>query len=414
MAQRRLSVAILVVCLTILVSAVGQAAATKLTYRIWDVNQQPAMKQIVTEFNKVHPEIEVEIEVTPYRQYWTSLETAAAGKNLPDLFWLNAPNFLLYSTNGMVLPLDKRIAKDKYDMHGYPKSMLDLYSYKGILYGMPKDFDTIGLWYNKELFDSAKVPYPTNNWTWDDLIQAAIKLTDAKKGVWGIAAQLDDQSGFYNTIWQAGGYVISDDRKTSGFADPRTIEGLRFWTDLIHKYKASPTQAQMTDTSPIALFEAGRVAMLSDGAWNAIRFAENDYTKKRVDVVSLPKGKQRGVTIHGLANVIAANTKHPEEAWTFLKFLGSPRAHEIQAATGTVIPAWSEYQHLWVKAHPAFNVQIFIDQVKDSFPYPVSLYTNRWAQLSFDELTRAWAGEVSIEEAAKTLARKMNELLAQE
>lgn len=61
--------------------------------------------------------------------------------------------------------------------------------------------------------------------------------------------------------------TISDDKKTSGFADSRTIEGLCFWTDLIHKHKASATQAQMTDTSPIALFEAGRVAMLSDRAW---------------------------------------------------------------------------------------------------------------------------------------------------
>ena len=96
----------------------------------------------------------------------------------------------------------------------------------------------------------------------------------------------------------------------------------------------------MTDTEPVSLFESGRVAMYFTGSWNAIRFANNEYTKDRVDVAVLPKGKERAVIIHGLSNVIAANTKHPEEAWKFVEFLGSREAMEIQAKTGTVIPAY--------------------------------------------------------------------------
>ncbi|MCI1141088.1 extracellular solute-binding protein, partial [Stenotrophomonas maltophilia] len=93
----------------------------------------------------------------------------------------------------------------------------------------PKDFDTIGLWYNKKMFDEAKIPYPDNTWDWNKLREAAKKLTDPNKGVWGIAAAPYGQDNYYNTIFQSGGFVISDDKKSSGFDKPETIEGLSFW-----------------------------------------------------------------------------------------------------------------------------------------------------------------------------------------
>lgn len=413
--MKRITVTSVVLCLMVaFVAGTAFGSNASLTYRLWDVNQVPAMEQIIAEFNAIHPGISISIEVTPFAQYWTSLETAATGRNLPDIFWMNAPNFLLYASNNMLLPVQDWIENSSVDLGHYPTSLLDLYSYNGKLMGIPKDFDTIGLWYNKELFDQKGVPYPTNDWTWEDLTKAAILLTDASNHQWGFAAYQNNQSGYYNTIWQAGGYVISEDGRKSGYDDPKTIAGLRFWTDFIHVHKASPTLAQMTDTPAIALFEAGRVAMFTSGSWNQIRFAQNEYTRERVGVVALPKGEQNGVTIHGLSYVVSAHTKHPEEAKKFQEFLGSRRAHEIQAQTGTVIPAYEEVQYLWVQSNPYFDLQVFIDQVAHSVPYPRSLLTQRWLQLETDTLTLAFAGEISIEEAAKQLAQRMNGVLSQE
>ncbi|NMB11478.1 MAG: sugar ABC transporter substrate-binding protein [Firmicutes bacterium] len=389
-------------------------ADVKLSYRIWDVNQAPAMEAIAREFEEQNPGIRVEVEVIPWAQYWTNLETAATGRNLPDVFWLNASNFELYASNDLLVPIESLLETSYVSKEDYPESLIELYTYSGHLYAMPKDMDTIGLWYNKELFDAAGVAYPDETWTWDDLVEAAVALTDAENRVWGIAAELSHQSGFFNTVYQAGGWIVNEDKTKAGHAEPESLEGLRFWTDLIHAHKASPTMAPMTDTEPISLFESGRAAMFYTGSWNQIRFMNNEYTRDRVDVAVLPKGKQRAVIIHGLGNVIAANTRHPEEAWKFVEFLGSKRAHEIQAQTGTVIPARLDLHQAWVDSNPNFNLQIFLDQLEDAVPYPVSVQARRWQQIQIDCLTPAWAGEQSIEEAAKETARQIDQVLAEE
>lgn len=405
---------VLALVATLAFTAMASAQVT-LHYRFWDLNQAPAMEEIARAFEAKNPGIKVEIEVIPWGQYWTNLETAATGRNLPDVFWLNASNFELYASNGMLMPIDERIANsDLVSLDDFPSALAAIYSYGGKQYGIPKDMDTIGLWYNKELFDAAGVAYPDETWTWDDLIEAAIAITDEENQVWGIAAELSHQSGFFNTVYQAGGWIVNEDRTKAGHAEPASLEGLKFWTDIINVHKASPSMAQMADTEPISLFESGRAAMFYTGSWNAVRFNRNEYTRDRVDVAVLPKGKQRAVIIHGLGNVIAANTKHPEEAWKFVEFLGSPEAMAIQAATGTVIPSHLDFQDQWVQSIPQFNLQVFLDQLEYAVPYPVSVRAGHWQQIQIDCLTPAWAGEVSIEEAAAETQRQVQEVLDSE
>jgi len=414
---------LLILLLTFVLSACGGDASPSasssqpvtLRYGIWDKNQAPAMQQIITEFKKTHPNIDVKIEVTPSkdRQYWTKLETAATGGSAPDVFWMNGPNFIKYASNGIIAPIDDQISADKVDLNNYPSSLVALYTYNGKHYALPKDFDTIGLWYNKTLFDAAGVKYPDDTWDWSKLQDAARKLTNASKGVWGIAAAMDSQQNFYNTIYQNGGYVISDDKKSSGYDKPESIGGLKVWTDMVQN-KWSPTQAQMTDTDPSVLFEAGKVAMYYGGSWNAIEFAQNSYTKDKVDVAVLPQGKKRATVIHGLGNVINASTKYPKEAWEFVNFLGSQQAAEIQAATGTVIPAYNGTQTSWVKSTPNFHLQNFIDELAYSVPYPVSKNTAAWDDAETRILTQVWAGQTSLDAGATQLAQQMNQDLAQE
>jgi multiple sugar transport system substrate-binding protein len=311
------------------------------------------------------------------------------------------------------MPLDDKISADKLDLNNYPAALVSLYTYNGKHYALPKDFDTVGLWYNKQLFDAAGVKYPDATWNWTTLRDAAKKLTNPSKGVWGIAAQQANQEGYYNTIPQNGGSVISPDRKSSGYDTPATIGGLQFWINLIQD-KSSPTLAQMTDTLPLSLFESGKVAMLYAGSWNAIEFAANSYTKDKVDVTVLPQGQQRATVIHGLGNVINANTQHPQEAWEFVKFLGSKEAADIQAKTGTVIPAYNGTQTDWVKAYPNFHVQAYIDELAYAVPFPISKNTAAWEDVETKVLNQVWAGQLSVDAGAKQLAHQMNQILAQE
>src|SRR6266498_2673763 len=392
----RLGVLVVGIALVATAAGCGKASSTTdanakvtLSYAVWDKNQVPAMQQLASRFTQDHPKITINVQLTPWADYWTKLKAAVTGGAAPDVFWMNGPSFQLYASNGVIRPVDAEIAADKVDLSAYPPSLVDLYTFNGKHYGLPKDFDTVGLWYNKELFDAKGVKYPGASWTWADFNAAAAKLTDKAKGQYAIAANLSSaQEYMYDTIYQAGGYVISPDGKKSGYADPATIAGLRFWTDLI-KNGQSPDLKTMTDTAPINLFESGKTAMYWGGSWDAAEFSTNDYTKTKVDVAPLPKGQKQATIIHGLANVVSAKTTHPAQAWQFVKFLGSQQSAEILGQHG-VIPAYNGTQNAWVTAHAEFHLQAFLDQLAYAVPYPVSKNTAAWQELETKYLTPAW------------------------
>lgn len=384
----------------------GKTAKVTLTYGVSDPNQVPVMKKIATAFTASHPNVSVSVQLTPYNTYYTKLQVAATGGQAPDVFWLNGPNFQLYASNGMLAAL-------KIDTSAYPAALVKLYQYNGKQFGVPKDFDTIGLWYNKKIFDAAGMKYPTAQWTWSDVQSAAKKLTNPTKGIYGLGAVPSGQENFYNTVYQAGGYIISPDHKRSGYADPKTIKGLKFWTDLIQAHY-SPTMQQMTDTPPLQMFESGKLAMFYGGDWNAVAFASNANTRNSVDVTVMPAGEKRATVIHGLANVVFARTKYPEQAKEFAQFLGSKQAAEIQGSSGIVIPAYNGTQEGWVKAFPQYHLQSFLDELAYSVPFPISKNTAAWNTLETDLLTKAWSGSEPVDQAAKELAAEMNQDLAKE
>ncbi len=387
----------------------ADASPVSLTYGVWDKNQVPAMQKIIDAYHAVHPNVTVTVQLTPYTDYFTKLQAAATGGQAPDVFWMNGPNFQLYASNGVLQPL----TDVKVDTSAYPASLVKLYSYKNQQFGLPKDFDTIGLWYNKKLFDAAKVKYPDSTWTWSTFQQAAQKLTVPAKGQFGAVSLLEGQEGYYNTIFQAGGYVVSPDGKSSGYGTAPTINGLKFWTDLISN-KLSPTQQQMTDTAPYQMFEAGKVAMFWGGSWDAVEFGGNAGTKNTVDVAVLPMGVKRATVIHGLANVVFSRTAHKQAAEEFAAFLGSQQAAKIEGSTGTVIPAYNGTQAAWAAAFPQFHLQNFLAELPYAVPLPVSGNTAAWNTLETDDLTKAWAGTTPIATAAKDLATSMTAVLAKE
>ena len=122
-----------------------------------------------------------------------------------------------------------------FDPANYPAVVSDSYTYDGTLYGVPKDYTTVVMFYNKAIFERAGVDLPTDEWTWDDFSDAAADISAALsgEGVYGAVMPYSGQSAYYNTIFQAGGHVISEDGTSSGYGEPEAIEGIQFITDLV-------------------------------------------------------------------------------------------------------------------------------------------------------------------------------------
>ncbi|WP_052487776.1 ABC transporter substrate-binding protein [Gordoniibacillus kamchatkensis] len=399
-------------------TSAGQASdkpkeAVTLTYTIWDQLQQPAMEAIAKEFTAQNPNIKVKVDVIPWGDYWTKMSAAAPAGTLPDVFWMHSGQFVKYASGNFLAPITDKVKAGEIDLNNYEANLGSIYTLGGQNYAIPKDFDTIGLAYNKDLFDKAGIPYPDGTWDYTKLAQAAKQLSQPDKGIYGFAAKMDTQTGYWNDMLANGGFIVSADGSKSGYDDPASIEALKARYQMILD-KSSPTHQQMTDTDSTEMFKSGKVAMIFEGDWRTTDIDGSDIIKGKWNWAPLPKGKvKRGNIINGLGNVMSASGKHKAEAWQFLKFLGSKRAAEITAQMGAAIPAFKDTQAAWVKSKPQLNLQVFIDQAADAMPYPAgSKAYPVWFPKEGEIMAQAWGGKISIEEGAKQVAAMMNQAIA--
>lgn len=392
----------------------SKSLSANITYALWDQTQVKAIDANLKEFNKEYPKIKVNVDVTPWGDYWTKRQTEASSNTLPDLFWLNGPNFQLYAGNGKIEPLTSVVKGGHITLSDYPKSLTEMYSLNGTQYGVPKDFDTIGLWYNKAIFAEAGVEVPTDSWTWSDLQTAAATISKnlASKGIYGAAGGMDGQTTYYNTIFQAGGGVLSDDGKTSTYDSAATEKGLQFWTDLIAS-KGSPTMQQLTDTAADQWFVSGKVAMFFGGDWARSEIAASPVAKD-VQVAPLPAGEKKATVIHGVSNVVAASSKNKQAAQALQVFLASKAAQQQQGDMGAVIPAFNGTQGAFAKSMPGVNLQVFLDELAYAVPLPISKNTAAWNAFEAALLPDAFSGAKPVASVLNDLATQMNGALAKE
>ena len=385
-----------------------------ITYAIWDVNQQPAMQEIVKAFNQKYPNVKVSISLATFEQYFTKLKTQGSSDNLPDVFWMNGPNFQLFAANKQLASLDSLTEAKQVDPANYPKALNELYSLDGKQYGVPKDFDTIALWYNKKLFADAGVAAPTDSWTWDDYKAAAGKLKAAlgPKGIFASADELGNQGNYYPAILSNGGYIIKDGK--SGYADPKTTEALQFWSDMV-KEGYTPSAAQRADIRGRDRFFSGKAAMMWNGNW-LVSAALKSPVKDDLAILPLPKAPSgdRKTVIHGIGNVMSAKSKNPQAAAAFLAFLAGKDAALIQAKAGAANPAFNGTQTDFVNSAP-YALKTFIDAAAQySEPYPVSKDTAVWNKLELDLIDPAFGGDKPMSEVGQEVATKMDEALGKE
>lgn len=389
----------------------------KLSVMIWDPVQEPGLSTMLGEFTD-KTGIQAEIQLVKWSEYWTLLEAGAEGGSLPDVFWMNSNESQRYMANDMLLDLTDRIAGSTLiDPANYPDDIMGLYTQKESYYAVPKDIDTVALWYNKALFDEAGVDYPKDGWTWDDLYETAKKMTKKDGSVYGIGMPCgNQQTGYFNTIYDNGGYVISDDKKKSGFDDPKTIEAMNLIAKFVDE-DLMPSMEVMSETTETTLFASGKIAMVIAGSWMLSEFKNNEYTSANADVVELPKDAEtnRRISIYnGLGWSAAANTGMPDEAWQLIEYFGSLEGQKRQAELGVTMSAYEGTSDTWVKSAPEFNLQAYLNMQDDMVIRPHSKNTVVWENASIDWFKRAWTKEITMEEACLGAAKEMNEILAEE
>ncbi len=389
----------------------------KLTVAIWDSNQEPGLKEIMNDFTE-ETGVEVDIQVTPWGDYWTMLEAATQGGDMPDVFWMHSDQIATYAQyDDILLNLSDKIEKsDKIDLNNYPENLVNIYKNEaGDQLAIPKDIDTCAVWYNKTMFDEAGIPYPTSDWTWEDFREIAKKLTNPEKNQYGTSIKPGSyQESWYSTIYAYGGEVISEDKTKSGFDNPKTIEAMQLIENII-KDGSMPDYTVVAENNTEELMMAGTVAMTFQGSWMIPDMASNDFIKENCDIAPLPKGPNGTKSIsNGLGWVASAQGEHTEEAWQLIEYLGSKEAQQKQAELGVTMAAYEGVSDAWKNSHPEFNMQAYLDMLDDAQAYPSSKNTQVWYQVLMERMVDGFSGAKPMDQVCKDFAVEMNQFLAEE
>ncbi len=402
----------------------GGASSDALQVVIWDNNQRKGLQEIADEFTK-ETGIKVAIEVKEWNTYWQLLQSGATGGDMPDVFWMHSNNSQMYMKNDMLLDLTDYIANsDKIDMSNYMEGIGELYTRENKVYAIPKDYDTIALWYNKTMFDEAGIDYPNETWTWNTVLEAAQKLTKEDGSQFGFGVNTgNNQDTYYNMIYANGGFVVNDDHTASGYDDPKTIEAMEYVGQLL---QYAPSQATMSETGVDVLMESGQIAMCTQGSWMLPGFMENDYMVENCDVAIIPYNDAtnlRASCINGLGWAAAANTKRPEDCWKLIEWFGSEEMQKKQAELGVTMSAFNGTSEDWINSTDKFNLNAYMDVTKpqddngvtnELVLRPYTYNTEEWENYVTQTFVDGWNDPSTMADVCKGIAEHVNELISQE
>ncbi|MEY8351756.1 sugar ABC transporter substrate-binding protein [Lachnospiraceae bacterium 54-53] len=392
----------------------------KLTMLGWEIYQQAGMKALAAAYHEKHPNVTIEIQISTWSEYWTKLEAMANSGSLPDIFWMHTNEFSKYADAGMLADITDLYDDEEanYFKNNFPDNLVANFTYDNKIYGVPKDVDTVGLVYNKDIFDEAGIAYPDETWTWDTLVDAS-KTIREKTGKYGMMADLNEQEGWLNTIYQAGGFYINDDKTKSGFEDEGTKKGLKEYISWQMDYDFSPTQNEFSDLGKVERFAAGEGAMMNLGSWGINNLYIN-YPDLNWDVAVLPKcpdpakGDGRASISNGLAYATAADNPHLDVVKDVLKFLGTKEAAIIHGENGAAIPAFNNTGDSWANNYTGKNVKAYVEQLDYSVQFPYSKSKSTWFPEVEAALLEIYSGTSDLDTACQRCRQVVDECLAAE
>ncbi|WP_240506263.1 ABC transporter substrate-binding protein [Thermoactinospora rubra] len=384
----------------------------------WQKESVAANKQIVEEWNKANPGIQVTYVQGSWDNVNDQLVTQFEGGDPPDVIHNDSPALAGFASRGYLLDLkDKLPAELKSDI---PQTAWDTVTFgqEGGVYGVPFLQESQVIIANKKLLDAAKVriPTPDNPWTWDEFAEIARKLT--KDGTYGVAwpmkspvnKTLNLALNFGGTFFQTG-----PDGKTTVKVGPEEREVLQRIHDQIHKDKsADPKALGMGTADPLPGFYKGEYAMLPVGVYLRQQVAEQ--APEDFEWVALPplKGTSSNQGAVSQTLSIAQDSKHPDEAMKFISFFLNP-ANQAKLAKGDWLlptstkaasdPSLTTEDNGWDVATASAKNLVVAPFLK------VNGYDEWKSKVATPALQEYFAGKISLDEVAKRLVEEGNKVL---
>ncbi len=330
----------LVLALVLVLSAAPAFAATEIEFVFWMSEQQDEIFEMVDAYNNSQSDVHVTANLIS-SGYWDKMGVAVPAGEGTDVLCVNALHMVDYIKNGYLLDISDLFESGAIDLGNFAESTYMTSTVGGKTWGIPKDYDTIAIVYNKAIFDEAGVAYPENNWTWDEFVATCQAITDAT-GLYAVAANGSMQTFGYLTF-AAGGKDFNEDG-TCALNSEEVIGAYQALADLIHVYKVAPTIEELNETDTATMLLSDMLAMCFTGSWNVNYYSEQ--LGENFGVVTLPiYNNTEANIVHSVAFSGNAKTKNPEAVKDFLTYLATYDAQAITAST--VIPAFNGLVDVW-------------------------------------------------------------------
>jgi len=421
------------------VSCGGKKSSKDVTirYQLWDSAQLPAYQAAADKFMEKNPGIKISIVQLGWDDYWTGLQTEMIGGTAGDVFTDHLGKYLDFANKNLLVDLTPYIKRDNVNTDIYMNSLEKLWQTQdGKTYGLPKDWDTICIIYNKHLTDKAGVSHeelnnltwnPENGGTFEKMIKRLTLDTSGRNGLdpnfdkknvaqYGIVISHSDDRGQaqFSGLACSTGWTYTDGLYDANYHydDPRFINTIKWMKKMQDEGFSTPYTE--TSNGSASTFNSEKAALVFDGSWMIGTYKNNGVFD--VGFARLPEGpKGRKSMINGLGDSIWVGSEHKEEAWLWVKYLASEEAQKIIGSYGVVFPAIESGVNnaLETYKNKGWDVSSFTDEAKapnGTFLYPIVDNSVTIGQIMTRTFDQIFLGQKDVEAALKDANKEVKNL----
>jgi multiple sugar transport system substrate-binding protein len=371
------------------------------------------MRSLLADFEQLHPSIKLNwISVNSH--YEDTMSVLNAKGEMPDVFFMAPDMASSYISHQILLNLSPYMQRDHIAVSSYFPVLFTPFICDHTVYGIPKDWNTLGIVYNKTLFRQAGLPFPDGTWTWNKLRSTALKLTHlSNKGSsqYGISLP-DNSSRWLAFLFANGGSVLDAKQKSATFTTPKAVDSLSFYTAMQLQDHSSILPGTLGQSWAGPVFGEQRAAMAIEGGWLIPYLAEN-YPHVDYGIAPLPRGphNKQGNLLFTNAWAASATTKSPEASWEFIEYMTSATVQIRVLHSGLALPSLAD-----IANDPSIARTPNIKTLFDALPYSTLDYYGPQDNFIHNRLDIAiqnvLLNNMSTQEALNTAAQQVNQALS--
>lgn len=400
-------------------SAAEPPAAETVTLKMtaWDVATTPYWQAVIDAYEAQNPNVKVELVEISSQEYQDKLNVMLSGGDTTDILTVkDIPGYSAMLTRNQIVPLNSYIEADGIDLSAFSGAAEEL-TYGDQIYALPFRSDIWILYYNKDLFDAAGVPYPDNDLTWAEYEQLARQLTSGEGA--------DKVYGTHHHTWRSTVQLATvQDGANTVIANDYT-----FMKPIYDMITSLQNDGVIMDFGSLkagslhysGVFQNQQTAMLPMGSWFIGTMIKSDAagdTNFNWGVAKFPhpEGVEAGTTAGTLTSLaINSNSANKDAAWDFIKFYTGPEGAKVLASTGN-LPAMRTPEALAafaaVEGVPAEAAEA-LETATVRLELPLHPKVSAVEQILNEEHELIMTNSVSVDEGLANMSRRVSEVLSE-